>query len=183
MKSRWSRAFRDVLADLLPLEHSWAPTLRIADFELLPWIYSAEAEPKTRELLAGRLEQPPRTRGVSSATTIGRHAVSKPMKVLAGVRAPPVHFGSPTLARRRELSQSRVRCPSLRHGLYGAGRRCRAKPTAASAKLHKRLHSHRTFDNEQVVLNENAPTCGAFAEPSSGLEPETPSLPWRCSTN
>jgi hypothetical protein len=24
---------------------------------------------------------------------------------------------------------------------------------------------------------------GAFSEPSSGLEPETPSLPWRCSTN
>jgi hypothetical protein len=24
---------------------------------------------------------------------------------------------------------------------------------------------------------------GAFVEPSSGLEPETPSLPWRCSTN
>jgi hypothetical protein len=25
--------------------------------------------------------------------------------------------------------------------------------------------------------------CGAFAEPSDGLEPSTPSLPWRCSTN
>ena len=28
-------------------------------------------------------------------------------------------------------------------------------------------------------LNGKAPTCGAFAEPSSGLEPETPSLPSR----
>ena len=44
-------------------------------------------------------------------------------------------------------------------------------------KLHKRLHTHRTCDEEQVDLNENAPTCGAFAEPSDGLEPSTPSLP------
>jgi hypothetical protein len=43
-------------------------------------------------------------------------------------------------------------------------------------ELHKRLHIHRTFDDEQVVLNEKAPTCGAFAEPSDGLEPSTPSL-------
>src|SRR5207248_6043076 len=48
-------------------------------------------------------------------------------------------------------------------------------------KLHKRLHTHRTFNNEQVGLNEKAPTCGAFAEPSDGLEPSTPSIPWRCS--
>jgi hypothetical protein len=47
----------------------------------------------------------------------------------------------------------------------------------ATRKLHKRLHTHRTFDVEQVVLNEKAPTCGAFAEPSDGLEPSTPSLP------
>jgi hypothetical protein len=44
-------------------------------------------------------------------------------------------------------------------------------------KLHKRLHTHRTFDEEQVALNAKAPTCGAFAEPSDGLEPSTPSLP------
>ncbi len=35
----------------------------------------------------------------------------------------------------------------------------------------------------QVGLNAKAPTCWAFAEPSDGLEPSTPSLPWRCSTN
>jgi hypothetical protein len=29
----------------------------------------------------------------------------------------------------------------------------------------------------QVDLNTKAPTCGAFAEPSNGLEPLTPSLP------
>ena len=55
--------------------------------------------------------------------------------------------------------------------------RCRAKPRSRARKLHKRLHTHRTFDAEQVDLNEKAPTCGAFAEPSDGLEPSTPSLP------
>jgi hypothetical protein len=49
--------------------------------------------------------------------------------------------------------------------------------------FHKRLHTYRTFALEQVELNRKAPTCGAFAEPSDGLEPSTPSLPWRCSTN
>jgi hypothetical protein len=43
-------------------------------------------------------------------------------------------------------------------------------------KLHERLHTHRTFDDEQVRLNEKAPISGAFAEPSSGLEPATPFL-------
>jgi hypothetical protein len=42
--------------------------------------------------------------------------------------------------------------------------------------FHKGLHTYRTFDSEQVLLNGKTPTCGAFAEPSSGLEPETPSL-------
>ncbi len=48
--------------------------------------------------------------------------------------------------------------------------------------LHKRLHTHRTLEIVQV-LQQKAPICGAFAEPSDGLEPSTPSLPWRCSTN
>jgi hypothetical protein len=43
------------------------------------------------------------------------------------------------------------------------------------AKAPKRLHTHRTFDAEQVGLNEKAPISGAFAEPSDGLEPSTPS--------
>ena len=50
-------------------------------------------------------------------------------------------------------------------------------------ELQKRLHTRRTTDDEQVVLNTQAPTCGACAKPSNGLEPLTPSLPWRCSTN
>src|SRR5439155_13291924 len=39
------------------------------------------------------------------------------------------------------------------------------------------LHTHCTIDAAQVAANEKAPTCGAFAEPSDGLEPSTPSLP------
>jgi hypothetical protein len=35
----------------------------------------------------------------------------------------------------------------------------------------------------QVGLNEKAPTCGVFAEPSDGLEPSTPSSPWNVSSN
>jgi hypothetical protein len=49
------RAFRDMLADLLPPEHGYRPTLRIGDFEVLPWIYTAEAEARMRELLHERL--------------------------------------------------------------------------------------------------------------------------------
>ena len=81
-------------------------------------------------------------------------------------------------ARRRQAplrTSPRQHCrPGLRVGLRSPSR---------TRKLHKRLHTHRTFNNEQVGLNEKAPTCGAFAEPSDGLEPSTPSLPWRCSTN
>jgi hypothetical protein len=40
-----------MLADLLPSEHGWRPTLRIGDFEVLPWIYTSAAESRMRELL------------------------------------------------------------------------------------------------------------------------------------
>jgi len=56
---------------------------------------------------------------------------------------------------------------------------CRLLRGSSTRKLHKRLHTYRTLGQEQVDLNEKAPTCGAFAEPSDGLEPSTPSLPWR----
>jgi hypothetical protein len=49
------RAFRDMLADLLPPEHGWKPTLRIGDFEVLLWIYAGDAESRMRELLDERL--------------------------------------------------------------------------------------------------------------------------------
>ena len=31
----------------------------------------------------------------------------------------------------------------------------------------------------QIHAKQKAPICGAFAKPSDGLEPSTPSLPWR----
>ena len=31
--------------------------------------------------------------------------------------------------------------------------------------------------------SQKAPSAGALWKPSDGLEPSTPSLPWRCSTN
>ena len=40
------------------------------------------------------------------------------------------------------------------------------------------LHTHRTLLTLQVDLNAKVPTCGVFAEPSDGLEPSTPTLPW-----
>src|SRR5262249_55054111 len=45
-------------------------------------------------------------------------------------------------------------------------------------RLHEGLHTHRTMWIVQVHLIEEAPLYGAFAEPSDGLEPSTPSLPW-----
>jgi Endonuclease NucS len=47
----------------------------------------------------------------------------------------------------------------------------------------KGLHTCPTFENLQIDLKQKVPSCWAFAEPSDGLEPSTPSLPWRCSTN
>lgn len=49
------RAFRDMLADLVPVEHGYAPTLPIGDFEVLSWIYTSEAEKRMRELLSPRM--------------------------------------------------------------------------------------------------------------------------------
>jgi hypothetical protein len=46
-----------------------------------------------------------------------------------------------------------------------------------------RLGAWPTFGNMQVDPREKAPISGAFAEPSDGLEPSTPSLPWNISGN
>jgi hypothetical protein len=48
------RAFRDALADLLPLEHGWAPTLRIGDFEVASWLHSGDAVRRMEQLLRGK---------------------------------------------------------------------------------------------------------------------------------
>jgi hypothetical protein len=39
----------------------------------------------------------------------------------------------------------------------------------STRELHKRLHTHRTIDAEQINLNEKSPTCGAFHFPDSRI--------------
>lgn len=49
------RAFRDMLADVLPLSYDWAPTLRIGRFEVEAWLMKADAEERMRALLAEKM--------------------------------------------------------------------------------------------------------------------------------
>jgi hypothetical protein len=49
------RAYRDALADVLPAEHGWLPTLRIAGFEVEAWLHARGANARMGELLATRL--------------------------------------------------------------------------------------------------------------------------------
>jgi hypothetical protein len=48
------RAFRDALCDLLPSEHGYLPTLRIAWFEVADWIHLPVARERMRGVLAER---------------------------------------------------------------------------------------------------------------------------------
>jgi hypothetical protein len=49
------RAFRDALCDLVPLEHGFLPTLRIADFEVAGWLHDGDARERMASLLDERL--------------------------------------------------------------------------------------------------------------------------------
>jgi hypothetical protein len=49
------RAFRDALADILPLDYGFLPTLRIADFEVEPWIGTSSAHKQMEDLLAHKI--------------------------------------------------------------------------------------------------------------------------------
>jgi hypothetical protein len=49
------RAFRDALTDALPAVHGWAPTLRIADFEVESWVHERGAKRRMADLLHARL--------------------------------------------------------------------------------------------------------------------------------
>ena len=49
------RAFRDALSDILPLEHGFEPTIRIADFEVRDWLTQPDARNRMAELLKPRL--------------------------------------------------------------------------------------------------------------------------------
>lgn len=49
------RAFRDALADLVPLEHGWLPTLRIPDWEVAGWLSMRDAPARMAALVAAKL--------------------------------------------------------------------------------------------------------------------------------
>jgi hypothetical protein len=51
------RAYRDALCDILPAEHGYLPTLRIAHFELEGWIGAESARLKMTELMTHKLER------------------------------------------------------------------------------------------------------------------------------
>lgn len=48
------RAFRDALADILPMDRGFEPTLRIADFEVKQWIDASDAPDRMSQLLKRR---------------------------------------------------------------------------------------------------------------------------------
>jgi hypothetical protein len=47
----YQRAFRDMLADLLPSIYGWQPTLRIGHFEVESWLDNGDGRERMRELL------------------------------------------------------------------------------------------------------------------------------------
>lgn len=50
----YQRAFRDMLADVLPLAHGWKPTIRIAHFEVSAWLKTRSADKQMRHLLESK---------------------------------------------------------------------------------------------------------------------------------
>jgi hypothetical protein len=48
------RAFRDALADILPSEYGFAPTLRLAYFEVQDWLHDNDAQKKMTMMLRDR---------------------------------------------------------------------------------------------------------------------------------
>lgn len=64
------RAFRDALADLLPGQYGWAPTLRIGDFEVLGWLHSDDAVPRMKAMLSAK--------GVAVANTATDGSANRP---------------------------------------------------------------------------------------------------------
>jgi hypothetical protein len=97
---------------------------------------------------------------------------------------PPCGFGATADALSSAFNEMRmlygsscVRCRMTSRIANSAGEFSPTCVRSVTSGLHKRAPYPPKFDEEQVALNEKAPTCGAFAEPSSGLEPETPSLP------
>jgi hypothetical protein len=51
------RAFRDALCDILPLDHGFLPTLRIANFEVADWLETKNAGERMKDLLDRKLSR------------------------------------------------------------------------------------------------------------------------------
>lgn len=51
----YQRAFRDMLADVLPPAHGWDPTVRIGHFEVESWLYGYDAEERMMNLLESKI--------------------------------------------------------------------------------------------------------------------------------
>lgn len=49
------RAFRDALCDILPPDHGFLPTLRIADFEVAVWLRAPDARERMTQLVDERI--------------------------------------------------------------------------------------------------------------------------------
>lgn len=49
------RAFRDALTDILPLDYGFLPTLRIAEFEVTPWLETVCARNRMADLLERKI--------------------------------------------------------------------------------------------------------------------------------
>jgi hypothetical protein len=52
------RAFRDALADIIPREHHYGPTIRLDDQDVINWMSAPDAEDRMRALLRDRLLDP-----------------------------------------------------------------------------------------------------------------------------
>lgn len=51
----YQRAFRDMLADVLPPARGWKPTIRIAHFEVVTWLKGWNAVTQMRRLLESKV--------------------------------------------------------------------------------------------------------------------------------
>ena len=69
---------------------------------------------------------------------------------------------------------------------YERGSRCQSRRQISPMTIlgaPERAPPRIVVEHTQTVVRRKKPLCRTFAEPSSGLEPETPSLPWNLSGN
>src|SRR5919199_4479623 len=96
-------------------------------------------------------------------------------EVSRGLRT--AHRGTCSMCPSASAARAAAFAPRRRRELRAKRRETRLIVSVRDLRLHKGLHPHRTLDTVQPLAKEKAPISGAFAEPSDGLEPSTPSLP------